>query len=104
MILKVTTPLGRQIGVVHADIPTNDWNDIERTDWENIPPYEMQMWENSCLWDRMRFQNPTLDGVANIDHVYFGHSIVRSVKRMANCSWIDTGAYHTGVLTALELK
>src|SRR3546814_1680250 len=37
--------------------------------------------------------------VPGIDHVYFGHTILRAPVTVGNCSWIDTGAYKTDNLT-----
>ena len=99
VILEALLPSGRRIGVVHADLPTNDWDDIEKID-----PNQYRDWLAYCLWERTRARNPNLDGIRNIDHVYFGHTIFRSVFRVGNCSWIDTGAYSSGILSIIEVK
>jgi hypothetical protein len=30
--------------------------------------------------------------IRGIDHVFFGHNIVRDVEVAGNCTWLDTGA------------
>jgi serine/threonine protein phosphatase 1 len=97
--IEALLPSGRRIGVVHADIPTNDWDDMR-----NLAPEMERSWTRWCMWNRDRLSNPPLDGIRNIDHVYFGHTPKKSVYRVGNTSWIDTGAFATKNLTVLEIK
>src|SRR3546814_19380457 len=60
-----------------------------------------------CMWSRERINDlkAFVDthghaegfdcSVPGIDHVYFGHTILRAPVTVGNCSWIDTGAYKT---------
>src|SRR3546814_16160997 len=64
-----------------------------------------------CMWSRERINDlkafvdthGNAEGfdcsVPGIDHVYFGHTILRAPVTVGNCAWIDTGAYKTDHLT-----
>lgn len=94
-ILEVLVPSGRCYGFVHATFPSDDWNDAaEVADQTEI-----------LLWDREDYFAPKAEGIANIDHVYHGHTpLWPAVKTVANVSWIDTGVYRdNGCLSLLKL-
>jgi serine/threonine protein phosphatase 1 len=98
--LTVTTPSGRKIGLVHADIPGNDWEEfMARLDTQQVQDY--------ALWSRERVGNAKynrhVDPIRNVDHVYFGHTPLNEPLRAANMSWIDTGCFATGKITVEEL-
>ncbi len=99
VIMEVVTPSGRRVGLVHADLPVHDWNHVY-----DLDEAFFNQWTEFCLWNRTGMQDITLDGIKNIDQVYFGHTPLRAVYRVGNCAWIDTGACRTGVLTVLEVK
>ncbi len=98
IILEVITPSGKNIGVIHANIPTRDWNDIHKLD-----DTDRRAWTEFCLWSKEGIQTASPFGVANIHHIYFGHIQIRSPYRMGNCSWIDTKAYKGGPLTIIRV-
>ena len=55
---------------------------------------------DDLLWDRM-FWKPIVDNVINI----FGHTQHFHPRKFHDKHWcIDTGAYQTGILTAIDLK
>lgn len=98
VVMEVTVPSGRHIGIIHGGFPTNDWKDV----------YDLEVayhrsWTEYCMWDRDRIKNPPKKGIRNIDHVYFGHTPLKEPITVGNCSWIDTGACRTGVLTVWEI-
>lgn len=93
VVLEVQTPTKR-IGIAHANIPTNDWDDVKTYslgDWE----------ERHCLWNRLDVGIHRL--VRGIDDVYFGHTPKAHAIHNGNCHWIDTGAVYGGYLTLLEI-
>jgi serine/threonine protein phosphatase 1 len=57
--------------------------------------------ERDLIWIREPFLSATIDFGAVIVH---GHSISRDVENRANRIGIDTGAYATGILTAVVLE
>lgn len=98
--LTVTTPTGRKIGLVHADMVGTDWDEFTaRLSEQPVQDY--------ALWARERAgavkSGVGLAPIRNVDHVYFGHTPMRVPVRDANMSWIDTGCFGTGKLTLEEL-
>jgi serine/threonine protein phosphatase 1 len=99
--ITVATPSGRKIGLVHADVPGNDWDEfIDRLDTAQVQDY--------ALWSRERVGNARynrhVEPIRNVDHVYFGHTPLNEPLRAANMSWIDTGCFATGRITVEELQ
>lgn len=97
--MAVTTPSGRRIGLVHADMPGADWDEfVARLDTPQVQDYAM--------WTRDRVRKAAeggLTSISGVDHVYFGHTPLKAPLRSANMSWIDTGCFATGKLTVEEL-
>jgi serine/threonine protein phosphatase 1 len=90
----------KKYGFVHADFPTNDWDDA----WEAANRHS-----EYCMWNRDRVaraqhdsiyrvkfgQKPENDWhkpIRNVDHVFFGHTPQENVLTVDNCTWLDTGA------------
>lgn len=98
--LTLISPSGRKIGFVHADLPGDDWDAfIDRLDCPQV--------QHHAMWTRNRVQaakrNVHLIPIANVDHVYFGHTPLADPVRAANMSWIDTGCFATGKLMLEEV-
>lgn len=97
--MTVTTPGGRKIGLVHADLPGTDWDEfMARIETPAVRDY--------AQWTRERVrraQRELLEPIRGVDHVYFGHTPVKSPLHAANMSWIDTGCFATGIITVEEL-
>lgn len=98
--ITVTTPSGRTVGLVHADMPGTDWQEfMDRLDTPQVQDYAM--------WARERIQTAKRGGhlaaIQGVDHVYFGHTPLSQPVHAANMSWIDTGCFATGRLTVEEL-
>jgi serine/threonine protein phosphatase 1 len=74
---------GGCIGLVHGDVPA-DWNNITNAN------------ENELLWGRSKIKNKSAPDVANITHVYSGHTPLKEVVVLGNHSFIDTGACFKG--------
>lgn len=78
------------VGVIHAAVPGDYWNSLEK-----LTPGDPASWGfDYCIWDRNDFNaaNPN-KFVSNIDHVYFGHNIVKEITTVANKTYLDTGAW-----------
>jgi len=111
--VRVRTPGGRIIGLVHADVPADDWASMARTLLSD--DVEARGWMAArCMWSRNRIEDYRRHAdfgaladfdctVAGVDHVFFGHTRVAEPLTHSNCSWIDTGAYKTGVLTLVDM-
>lgn len=98
--MTVTTPSGRKVGLVHADMPGCDWNEfLERLDTPQVQDYAM--WTRERVYDALH--DRPLEPIRGVDHVYFGHTPLKEPVRAANMSWIDTCCFATGNLTVEEL-
>jgi serine/threonine protein phosphatase 1 len=110
---RVRTPGGRVIGLVHADVPADDWASMARVLLSD--DVEARGWMAArCMWSRARIddyrRHESFDALADfdctvdgVDHVFFGHTVLAEATTHSNCSWIDTGAYRTGVLTLVDI-
>lgn len=94
----VKLPNGKTIGIVHAE-PPMDWEDRHRED--RVFNSQVALWSRTMV-SKYRYDNFDMN-VKNIDHVYCGHTITHSPLHKGNISWIDTGAFHTNVITMLKL-
>lgn len=112
--IEAKTPAGRTVGFVHGDVPAQSWGDMVSLLSDENPRISSEV-ANDCMWQReriealkshMRKRLPIEDhrcAVPGIDHVFFGHSIVKTPVKHDNCSWIDTGAFATGNLTIIDV-
>lgn len=115
LAIEAISPAGRKIGFVHADVPTESWDDLELA-LETAPDLTARIgaaWD--CMWSRDRIKalvnHISQHGsakrhtchVPGVDHVFFGHTIVREPLVHDNCSWIDTGAYSRDNLTIVNV-
>lgn len=112
--IEAIIPSGQRIGFIHADVPVNNWNDLENALERSNPEKPFSIAWN-CMWTRQRLKelreyatiNETVVGhdcsIAGIDHVFFGHSIVADIVTHNNCSWIDTGAFKTDRLAVIDV-
>ena len=110
IVIEAIVPGGRRIGFVHADVPTRSWSDLENALSGSDERSEYSI-AGKCMWSRNRIDDLRTYveehghaagydcSVPGIDHVYFGHTILRSPVTVGNCSWIDTGAYRSEILT-----
>lgn len=108
LTMVVTTPTGRKIGLVHAEIPGNDWDEFEAMIQSDNESHVEAAWA-TALWGRTKIKRvqagvgvpPSVQG---IDMVYMGHTPSHNPVQHANLRWIDTGAcWDDGRLTMEEL-
>jgi len=101
--MTVETPSGRKVGLVHADVPGDDWLQfIDRLETEQVR--DMAQWSRERIGRaRYEIERQHMQPIRNIDHVYMGHTPVKEPVRAANMSWIDTGCFATGIITVEEL-
>ncbi|MFZ3481945.1 metallophosphoesterase [Sphingomonas sp. 3-13AW] len=111
--VRVRTPGGRIIGLVHADVPADDWATMARALLSDDVETRGRM-ASRCMWSRDRiadYRRHKTHGalaefdctVEGVDHVFFGHTKSAEPITHSNCSWIDTGAYKTGRLTLVDI-
>jgi serine/threonine protein phosphatase 1 len=86
-------PLYLQVGdfgIVHAE-PPKDWEQV------GVQAEETTLWGRDILSAGVGFE------IENISKVYVGHTPVKTPRQLGNIMFIDTGAFHTGKLTILEI-
>lgn len=100
-----------EVGVVHADIPNNySWTKLlEKLSKNKVKKRELE----ALLWSRETYreycksiENNELTkeyNVSGVHKVYVGHNIVPVPSLFGNLTFIDTGAYCNGRLTAVNL-
>jgi serine/threonine protein phosphatase 1 len=105
--LEIKTPNGHTIGLVHASVPENDWGRMSIIDRSWGKHYvKLDDVNDRCLWSRNHIdkllRTGTTDEIKNIEHVFFGHTPVAVPITHKNCTWIDTKAFKSGILTILD--
>ena len=101
----------RRVGLVHASLPKDaDWNQIKR--WIgslsqsqiNSDRLASEMLWGRLLSDPEMTEKNAIPHVANIDHVYHGHTIVNHYTTIGNRTYMDLGSYSTGSIGLLNPK
>lgn len=96
IVITVDTKFGK-VGIIHADCPVHDWNELNDSLHNNKYAIEY------CIWGRVRINDNDDTPIDNIWRVYHGHSIVEDREQYGNVHFIDTGAFHTKKLTLVEI-
>lgn len=119
--IEAKTPSGRTIGIVHAGVPMDNWRHVRelpatiqtdpRVHWDNrTGPHALadhMVWDRRGIQDALRFaglghEPADFPPVVGIDHVFHGHNIVRRPVRLGNTTWLDTGAFQSGIITVID--
>ena len=107
--IEAVTPAGHRVGFLHGGLPHNDWGMLDPASFAATPDEIADLvWDRDVIADALRFLRLGGDPcdfpkVRNIDHVFHGHSIVGRPVTLGNRSWIDTGAFQSGVLSVLDV-
>lgn len=80
---------GFNFGIVHAQTPKQDWNEI---DWTNHYIHENALWGRKKL--REGLYDECLPYIDNIGMVFHGHTPTRKVIRLGNEIWCDLGVVY----------
>lgn len=86
-MIEVETPSGISFGIIHADVPFNDWNKAKERLYQ-----EDEQVKNFMLWDRSRRQGTLVGDVEGVDYVLVGHTPVPEAGQENNIIRLDTGA------------
>lgn len=99
---------GKKYGVVHADLPYYDWEVVKKALINNKPvvaPYsdrdrDIKMW---LIWARELVYKRGYE-IANIDHVFIGHTALTKKLTVGNVSFVDSGSvYNDGDLCIVQV-
>lgn len=100
VMVTLTSPSGRKVGLVHADVPFGDWAQFEQ--WSGTQRVvDTAMWSRGTI-DRV-LKGESVPWIPGVDAVYLGHTPVPRPVRHANMRFIDTGACFGGQLTVEEV-
>jgi serine/threonine protein phosphatase 1 len=96
--VETKEPDGR-FGILHAECPVADWNELEAA----LTGPNAESFAQWCIWNRERISNRNDAPVANVRAVICGHTPVRDAVRLGNHVFIDTGAVFGHALTIAQL-
>jgi serine/threonine protein phosphatase 1 len=111
--ITAATPVGRDVGFVHADCPS-DWSWVVET-LTGPPSRRRDDMVGLCTWSRDHGlkiveafagnggRGAPSGKVTGIDHLFHGHTIFHRPFIHGDRSWLDTGAYATGRLTMIDV-
>jgi serine/threonine protein phosphatase 1 len=97
--IQVETLLGT-VGIVHADIPFNDWH-------KTLANLQSRKVRNFCMWSRRRLENRDDRCVEGVRAVVVGHNALRKALVLGNVYHIDTTGWRPhegGYFTLLDLN
>lgn len=97
-----------QIGVVHAEVPDDDWESFKAALAEPLVTtftLTSDTIEAYALWAKnlIRGVRP-FTGVRNIHRVYVGHAKLQVWQQRENVIYLDTGCYDGNALTAVQIQ
>lgn len=90
-MIEVETPNQVSFGIVHADVPWNDWNKAK----ERLYQEDTQV-KNYLIWSRDRVNGYTQGDVVGVDYLVVGHTPLPEYQQENNILRLDTGAVFNG--------
>jgi serine/threonine protein phosphatase 1 len=103
--ITIETDVG-DIGIVHADCPTESWGEFTSTLAHSSPmDRESHLLMQRALWSRERIDSGDCTTVQGVAAIIVGHTPLEQISRLANVYYIDTGACfeHMNKLTLVQL-
>lgn len=107
--IELSLPGGKTVGLVHAELPdVCDWLDVKQLLRDTDPAEaESNHMVSQMLWSKMQpylpaEEIPRVEPVANVDHVFHGHTIVADYLTITNRTFMDLGSYESGKIGLLE--
>lgn len=89
---------GGIVGLVHANVPTNDWSELPELLLFN------RYTRDRVMWDRGRIESMNTQTVEGVRAVVVGHTPLERVTVLGNLHHIDTAGWHaSGHFTLLNL-
>lgn len=90
---------GKKFGFVHADLPVQDW-ELAKEMLINNDSIDGRSFEDYLLWSRGIIDDYGNTGktveIALVDNVFFGHTVLKEVTQVGNCTFLDTGGVFKG--------
>lgn len=103
--LPFAIEIAGRVGIVHAEVPDNDWNRIRFLDerWPQMSKNKQRDVTEQLMWAREKIATRNDAVVRNIDRVFVGHTPVSMPVRLGNVQYIDTGAVFGRDFTVCQL-
>lgn len=99
LAIEVETDKGL-VGIIHAEVPMNDWDIFKSTYEQNKTRYEA-----CALWQRSRIDFKKEGNVGGVVAVYCGHTYVERYTVLGNVHCLDTGAcFDGGHFTIVQIQ
>ncbi|MFT0213791.1 metallophosphoesterase [Pseudomonas sp. F1_0610] len=92
LLIELETDQGA-IGIVHADCPINNWQDLKQ---EVLPPSPNQTLIQACQWSRSRVRNAIDQPISGIHRIIIGHTVVEQPVQLSNVICIETAGWREG--------
>lgn len=106
VMLEIRTPAGHDVGIVHATIPWMDWR-LARDVLSDPSDPQHEGAKRLAIMDRDHARDARGErrrsSVAGIDHVFIGHTPLKSPITLGNCSFIDTGSHRSKKVTVVDV-
>ncbi len=109
--LEIETSFAGRVVLVHAELPNEcDWLEIKGMLKNTSSQYvERERVLSDMLWRKSQPHAPLseqveIQDVANITHVFHGHTPVEEILNIKNRTFMDLGSYKTGKIGFLEVK
>jgi len=100
--MPIMMTIGGKYGIVHADVPCDDW--LAAVDSISTPDSIVNMRTiQNCIWSRSRIFNADESIIKNIEKVFCGHTPVKTPLTLGNVRYIDTGCVYGHSLTIESL-
>lgn len=103
--IEVETPQGL-VGLVHADCPFPSWLHLQFALTGTLPPKELKLVKNTCMWSRSRIEQEDASGVLDVRAMVVGHTPLLKPAMLGNVHYIDTMGWRPqdgGYFTLLDL-
>lgn len=101
-VIEIDHAIGK-VGVVHADVSGNDWNDFCAALEAEQSNNQFRNLSEMVLWSRSRVQSGIGTPVNGVTRVYAGHTPLKQWSILGNFYYVDTGAVFGNELTMLEI-
>lgn len=100
--IEILLPSGEKVGIVHAEVPYNDWNKFT-----NITPAELE-WDGKATaqWARSWYSCRYNGEVKGVDLVLVGHTPTKSgqPERLGNMLFCDSGCHWNDRINLVEIN
>lgn len=80
---------GKKFGFVHADLPVEDW-ELAKEMLTNNDIIDGRDFSDHLIWSR-GIVNKDYVEIAQVDNVFFGHTVLPKITQIGNCTFLDTG-------------